>query len=136
MKPILDHGKLLVLLAVPFFFSLGSCADSYGKNNQSDEALRLQALAYLLESPDSDCVYCSDQQALGGSCTCYEGIKMGSCPGIASGQGKNNSYRISCEDLTSGGTWVTVSEDPPVWSCTRDTCPPEAYRAAFTAESL
>ncbi|TGK00263.1 hypothetical protein EHQ53_09840 [Leptospira langatensis] len=78
----------------------------------------------------SDCVYCSNTQAFQGSCSCYQNIPVFSCAGIPSGGGKSNSYKISCSNLTKLGIWAKVSAN--AYSCTYLTCPPEAYRAAFT----
>lgn len=81
--------------------------------------------------PNVDCIYCTNTQAFQGNCTCYTSIRLDTCQGLATGPGKSNSQKISCSSLISEGIWVPSGGTS--FSCSFATCPPEAYRAAFTS---
>ncbi|MDV6237291.1 hypothetical protein CH379_016785 [Leptospira ellisii] len=123
--------KYLVLII--FCFSIIFCQEEKGRY-EKDEFNRLLANAFV--QTRSDCVYCTDTQAFQGNCTCFTQIPVWSCQGYSSGRQKSNSVKISCEDLTSKGIWTEDPENTGVKSCTYLTCPPEAYRAAFTPDGL
>ncbi|MBM9579032.1 hypothetical protein JWG45_17940 [Leptospira sp. 201903070] len=132
---------ILIFLIIPILFCKKD-KDEYDK----DQSIRLLASAF--NETKADCVYCTDTQAFQGNCTCFTQIPVWSCQGYSSGRQKSNSVKISCEDLTSKGLWTDneasaeeseSSETPkptPAKSCSYLTCPPEAYRAAFTPDAL
>ncbi|MEI1278868.1 hypothetical protein V6Z05_11110 [Leptospira venezuelensis] len=110
-----------------------SCTyDPQTKKEKEDYQNQSLISAALNGNQKSDCVYCSDTRAFEGNCSCYKQIPVFSCAGIPSGKGKSNSYKISCDELVKLGTWTQASSDS--YSCSYLTCPPEAYRAAFTEE--
>ncbi|EMJ97125.1 hypothetical protein AB3N61_03945 [Leptospira sp. WS58.C1] len=117
-----------------FIILLFSYCTSDPQTQKEKEDYQNQSLisAALNGDQRSDCVYCSDTRAFEGNCSCYKQIPVFSCAGIPSGKGKSNSYKISCDELVELGTWTQVSSDS--YSCSYLTCPPEAYRAAFTEE--
>lgn len=120
----------LYIFLILFIFSCSSDPNTEkDKENYQNQSL---ISAALNGSQRSDCVYCSDTRAFEGNCSCYKQIPVFSCAGIPSGEGKSNSYKISCDELIEGGSWTQVSSDS--YSCSYLTCPPEAYQAAFTAE--
>ncbi|AKP25299.1 conserved hypothetical protein [Leptospira interrogans serovar Manilae] len=119
---------ILIFLTVLILF----CQNEDKKNNQ--DLIRL--LANTFNETRSDCVYCTDTQAFQGSCSCFSNIPIWSCQGYSSGRQKSNSIRISCEDLTSKGVWFEDSDNQGAKSCTFLSCPPEAYRAAFTPDGF
>lgn len=126
--PVYKVRKLsyLLLLIVLFYVQ---CSNDETK--KQDNKILLSALANVATA---DCIYCTNNKALGGNCTCYSDISLGSCTGMPAGEGKSNSYLISCEDLTSNGTWIPIGENASF--CTSKTCPPEAYNAAFTKTGI
>ncbi|EPG75178.1 hypothetical protein LEP1GSC058_0091 [Leptospira fainei serovar Hurstbridge str. BUT 6] len=122
--------RTIILLI--FLLHLPNCssdpaAEKRRKDNQRQSLMSLIANQNL----KADCVYCTNTQAFQGNCSCYVDIPVGTCQGISTGTGKSNSYKISCSDLTSTGIWTTDGGGNS--SCTFLTCPPEAYRAAFTS---
>ncbi|MBW0435940.1 hypothetical protein HGB47_20235 [Leptospira yasudae] len=129
---------ILIFLIVPVLF----CQKDKEEYDR-DQAIRLLASAF--NETKADCVYCTDTQAFQGNCTCFTEIPVWSCQGYSSGRQKSNSIKVSCADLTSKGIWTgstEVSEDPDApkateaKSCSYLTCPPEAYRAAFTPDGI
>ena len=114
-------------LLIYLFFIFLSCTE---QNNSPREEEKI--LSFLSEIK-SDCIYCTNTQAFAGDCTCFEAIAVGSCAGMSSGEGKSNSYKISCQNLTAAGFWTTV---PGGKFCMSSGCPPEAYRAAFSETGL
>ena len=115
----------LILLVILIFFA---CHDK--KSEQTNEKLLYAAL----DQVHSDCIYCSNTQAMGGSCSCLEQVSIGSCAGKASGTGKSSSYHVSCSDLTQEGIWARIADNASF--CESRSCPLEAYRAAFTENGL
>ncbi|MCB1191956.1 MAG: hypothetical protein H7A23_15560 [Leptospiraceae bacterium] len=88
-------------------------------------------LSLIIENQTtSDCIYCDNTRAFSGNCTCYSSITVGTCNGKNSGQGKSNSIKVSCSELTSIGVWTQLNDE--TFYCNFTSCPPEAYRAAFT----
>ena len=120
-------NRLILIIGVSFLL-LGNCLQDVENDNKYNDVIVSEFL-----NLKSDCIYCTDTQANGGTCSCYTSISVGACQGTAAGTGKSNSYLISCSDLTSSGTWV---EQGGVFHCESHTCPPEAYRAAFTPDGL
>ncbi|TGK12354.1 hypothetical protein EHO60_08875 [Leptospira fletcheri] len=117
------------------FLSASAYCTSDPQTEKNREANRKQTLLSLIvnKGVTADCVYCSNTQAFQGSCSCYTNIPVLTCQGLPSGNGKSNSYKISCADLVSGGG-IWTQDGAGNSSCNYLTCPPEAYRAAFTAE--
>ncbi|WP_061271180.1 hypothetical protein [Leptospira interrogans] len=120
---------ILIFLTVLILF----CQNEDKKNNQD---LMIRLLANTFNETRSDCVYCTDTQTFQGSCSCFSNIPIWSCQGYSSGRQKSNSIRISCEDLTSKGVWFEDSDNQGAKSCSFLSCPPEAYRAAFTPDGF
>ncbi|RHX86990.1 hypothetical protein [Leptospira stimsonii] len=137
---------ILIFLIIPILF----CQKDKEEHNK-DQTIRLLASAF--NETKADCVYCTDTQAFQGSCTCFTQIPVWSCQSYSSGRQKSNSVKISCEDLTSKGIWTDnessegeeegeeeesseTAKPTPAKSCSYLTCPPEAYRAAFTPDAL
>ncbi|PJZ51792.1 hypothetical protein [Leptospira adleri] len=128
---------ILIFLIIPILF-----CQKDKEEHDKDQTIRL--LASALNETKADCVYCTDTQAFQGNCTCFTQIPVWSCQGYSQGRQKSNSVKISCEDLTSKGLWTNgkpegqeeTTEPIPAKSCTYLTCPLEAYRAAFTSDSL
>ncbi|WP_207761477.1 hypothetical protein [Leptospira perolatii] len=109
------------------------CLSNESLNKDKEENQKEQLLSILTNSNNrADCVYCSDTQAFGGNCSCYSNIPVLSCMGMPSGAAKSNSYKVSCANLVTLGTWFRINSN--TYSCNYQTCPPEAYRAAFTQE--
>ncbi|WP_061247207.1 hypothetical protein [Leptospira noguchii] len=117
---------ILIFLIVSILF----CQNEEKKVNQD---LMIRLLANTFNETRSDCVYCTDTQAFQGNCSCFSNIPVLSCQGYSSGRQKSNSIRISCQNLTSKGIWF---EDSGAKSCSFLSCPPEAYRAAFTPDGF
>ncbi|MGJ4747774.1 hypothetical protein ACQV5M_15545 [Leptospira sp. SA-E8] len=118
---------------ISIIFLIFSCtSDPQTEKEKEDYQNQSLISAALNGNQRSDCVYCSDTRAFEGNCSCYKQIPVFSCAGIPSGKGKSNSYKISCDELVGLGTWAQASSDS--YSCSYLTCPPEAYRAAFTEE--
>ncbi len=125
------YSKFIILFSIlVLIFSCTSdpVAEKEKKANQKQTLLSLATNG----GAKADCVYCSNTQAFQGSCSCYSDIPVLTCAGLPAGLAKSNSYKISCSELTNLGFWVQTSPDSH--SCGFQTCPPEAYRAAFTAE--
>lgn len=98
---------------------------------EKQSARNANTLLFLLNTEaTSDCIFCTDTQANQGSCSCYSNISLGTCQGLTQGKGKSNSYRISCEALTEIGIWTSLEDESKF--CPYQSCPVEAYRAAFT----
>ncbi|MFB5651805.1 hypothetical protein ACE5IS_14245 [Leptospira wolffii] len=107
-------------------------SDSIGeKEKKANQKQTLLSLA-TGGTGKSDCVYCSNTRAFEGNCSCYKDIALLTCAGLPAGPAKSNSYKVSCNELTSVGAWT--ESGPDSFSCTYLTCPAEAYRAAFTSE--
>ncbi|WP_039927592.1 hypothetical protein [Leptospira vanthielii] len=124
---------LSLLLIVTSLLILFSCLmENETKKKEETNKKNQIFLAIVSSSLTSDCIYCTNTQAFQGSCTCYSDISVGTCTGLLSGPAKSNSYKVTCEDITSSGVWQTT-EDGKSSTCIYATCPPEAYRAAFTA---
>ena len=117
-----------IIILISFFQCSTDTDLEKSKNNSKKTSLYFTLIENEIKS---DCLFCSDTQAFEGSCTCYENISLGSCMGMSTGRAKSNSYRISCESLTSKGYWINTSDG--IYSCIYKSCPPEAYQAAFTA---
>ncbi|WP_061249919.1 hypothetical protein [Leptospira alstonii] len=120
---------ILIFLIVPILF-----CQKDKKEYDDDQLIRLLASAFL--ESRSDCVYCTDTQAFQGNCSCFSNIPVWSCQGYSAGRQKSNSVKVSCEDLTSKGVWSEVPGDDETKSCSYLTCPPEAYRAAFSPDGV
>ncbi|MBM9499088.1 hypothetical protein JWG44_02320 [Leptospira sp. 201903071] len=130
---------ILIFLIIPILF----CQKDKDEHDK-DQTTRLLASAF--NETKADCVYCTDTQAFQGNCTCFTQIPVWSCQGYSQGRQKSNSVKVSCEDLTSKGLWTNTkpegeessetAEPVPPKTCTYLTCPPEAYRAAFTPDGL
>ncbi|EMJ97053.1 hypothetical protein [Leptospira alstonii] len=120
---------ILIFLIVPILF-----CQKDKKEYDDDQLIRLLASAFL--ESRSDCVYCTDTQAFQGNCSCFSNIPVWSCQGYSAGRQKSNSVKVSCEDLTSKGVWSEVPGDDGTKSCSYLTCPPEAYRAAFSPDGV
>ncbi|UYM84327.2 hypothetical protein MY148_12905 [Leptospira borgpetersenii] len=114
---------ILILLIIPILF----CQKD---KREQDQLIRLLVGAF--NKTLSDCIYCTDTQAFRGNCSCFTNIPIWSCQGYSAGRQKSNSVKISCEDLTSEGIWSEDPENKGTKSCSYLTCPPKAYRAAFT----
>lgn len=123
-----------IFLLLTFFFI--SCKQSGSSDRGDMEKLILQTIYIETNAVYSDCVYCTKPQNDRGICTCYSQIKMGSCPGVSSGEYKSNSYRVTCSKLTSKGKWHKLEETSTSSSCTHLTCPPDAYENAFGKEEF
>ncbi|AVQ11759.1 Uncharacterized protein XB16_1427 [Leptospira santarosai] len=120
---------ILILLTIPALF----CQKD---EHKYDRDLLIRLLAGAFNETLSDCIYCTDTQAFRGNCSCFTNIPVWSCQGYSVGRQKSNSVKISCEDLTSKGIWFENPENEKVKSCSYTTCPPEAYRAAFTPDGI
>ncbi|XDD51086.1 hypothetical protein AB3N59_04720 [Leptospira sp. WS92.C1] len=120
---------ILFLFIIPILFCQKDKEDS-----EKDQLNRLLASAF--NQTRSDCVYCTDTQAFQGNCTCHTNIPVWSCEGYSTGRQKSNSIKISCEELTSKGTWTEDPNTMGAKSCSYLTCPLEAYRAAFTPDGI
>lgn len=121
--------SLFLLLSLSFI----SCNQS-DSSEEKMEKLILQGVLIETNPIYSDCVYCTNPQNYQGTCTCYHNVKIGSCPGVSSGELKSNSYRVSCSELESKGKWEKIDSESS--SCTYLTCPPEAYQSAFGKEDF
>ncbi|EKR89594.1 hypothetical protein [Leptospira santarosai] len=120
---------ILILLTIPALF----CQKD---KHEYDRDLLIRLLAGAFNETLSDCIYCTDTQAFHGNCSCFTNIPVWSCQGYSAGRQKSNSVKVSCEDLTSKGIWFENPENEKVKSCSYTTCPPEAYRAAFTPDGI
>ncbi|AOP33190.1 hypothetical protein A0128_04560 [Leptospira tipperaryensis] len=120
---------ILFFLIIPILFCQKD-KDEYDR----DQVSRLLAGAF--NETKADCIYCTDTQAFQGNCSCYKQIPVWSCQGYSSGRKKSNSVKVSCDDLTTKGIWTEDPEQTGAKSCTYLTCPPEAYRAAFTPDGV
>ncbi|WP_246052317.1 hypothetical protein [Leptospira idonii] len=124
---------MLTLIHLIIFYS---CSTENEAKKKEEANKKNQIFLGIVNSANlSDCVYCTNTQAFQGSCTCYSNIPIGTCSGLSSGPAKSNSYKISCTELTSSGVWF-ISDDGKSHTCLYTTCPPEAYRAAFTANGI
>lgn len=123
---------LILLFFGLFFLSCDIMNRTELDKKEKESARNANALLFLLNSEStSDCIFCTDTQANQGNCTCYSKITLGTCQGFSLGKGKSNSYRISCEALVSKGIWTLLDDGSQF--CPYQSCPVEAYRAAFTA---
>lgn len=132
--PVTIKTKLIIICLI--LATLSFCTLKNNEKKREDNNKRNQLfLAMVNSSVTSDCIYCTNTQAFQGSCTCYSNIRLGACTGLSSGPAKSNSYKINCKEMTSSGIWHT-NESEQSFICTYTTCPPEAYRAAFTANGI
>ncbi|TGL92788.1 hypothetical protein EHQ76_19665 [Leptospira barantonii] len=120
---------ILIFLIIPILF-----CQKDKEEYEKDQTIRLLAGAF--NETRSDCVYCTDTQAFQGNCSCFTNIPVWSCQGRSSGRQKSNSVKVSCADLTAKGVWTEDPENSGAKSCSYLTCPPEAYRAAFTPDGI
>ncbi|PJZ77005.1 hypothetical protein [Leptospira neocaledonica] len=124
--------KCFILYVFAILLLVSCSSDPQTEKEKEDYQNQSLISAALNRNQRSDCVYCSDTRAFEGNCSCYKQIPVFSCAGIPTGKGKSNSYKISCDELVELGTWTQTSSNS--YSCSYLTCPPEAYRAAFTEE--
>jgi hypothetical protein len=126
---------LSILLYTIYLSAFGCTAYNLHKDskreNQKSNLITILSLTDK-NAPTADCIYCDNTRAMNGNCTCFSSIPVGSCIGMNSGQGKSNSYKISCNDLESVGVWVKLNNSTV--TCHYSGCPIEAYRSAFTAD--
>lgn len=125
------HSKFLIFTLL--ILAVASCGSDPNTEKEKKANQKQTLLSLVAEGQTkSDCVYCTNTRAFEGNCSCYKDISVLSCSGLPAGPGKSNSYKVSCDELTTLGTWA--ESGPDSFSCSFLTCPPEAYRAAFTAE--
>lgn len=124
-------NKIIFILVILLFSQCENAREKEKKNRQSYN--RNTALFSILQRNQitSDCIYCDNTRAFNGNCTCYFSIPLATCDGMNAGTGKSNSTKISCSELVSTGVWAIHSDTLAI--CNYTGCPPEAYRAAFTA---
>lgn len=129
--------KIKLTFLILFLLIAANGCNAYNHHKERSKEKRNSNLASILsfalkDLPTADCIYCDNTRSMNGNCTCFTSVPVTRCTGMNVGQGKSNSYKISCSNLISTGVWANQNET--TFYCNYTTCPPEAYRAAFTAD--